>query len=149
MATVKPVVFRLNEGYYGIDINKVIAIEQLGDVVPVPNAVDNVEGLINIRGDIIPVYNLKTKNKQKDEKSDEIRDYILVRCNESQIALSVDSVEDIQDETEYHKLPVICSDEENNYISGIVNRSGNLVIIVDVDKLLSVDELKVLDKLKD
>ena len=112
MATVKPVVFRLNEGYYGIDINKVIAIEQLGDVVPVPNAVDNVEGLINIRGDIIPVYNLKTKNKQKDEKSDEIRDYILVRCNESQIALSVDSVEDIQDETEYHKLPVICSDEE-------------------------------------
>lgn len=149
MATVKPVVFRLNEGYYGIDINKVIAIEQLGEVVPVPNAVDNVEGLINIRGEIIPVYNLKTKNKQKDEKNSDIRDYILVRCNDSQIALSVDNVEDIQEETEYHKLPIICSEAANNYISGIVNRGGKLVIIVDVDKLLSKEELNVLDKLKD
>lgn len=149
MATVKPVIFRLNGEYYGIDIRKVIAIEQIGDIVPVPNAVDNVQGLINIRGDIIPVFDLKSKNGLKDETPDAKKEYILVRCNDSSIALVVDSVEDIQEEREYHDLPIICSDKKNDYISGIVNIGGKLVIIVDVDKLLSKEELDVLDKLKD
>ena len=56
---VKPVVFKLGEEYYGVDINAVRGIEKEISIVPVPNSVAYIKGIINLRGEVIPVLNLK------------------------------------------------------------------------------------------
>ena len=151
MAAIKPVIFKLSDMYFGVDINKVIAIEQSGNVVPVPNAVDYVEGLINIRGEVIPVYNLKSKNGIKASVDGANNEYILVWCKNEKLALSVDSVEDIKDlkDGNYQPLPIICRGEKNAYIAGIAQLGGKLSIIIDVDRLLTKEELEGLSMIKD
>ena len=60
MAT-QQIIFRVNEGEYGLDVSQVNAIETLTDVVPVPNAANHILGIMNLRGDVLPVYSLRTK----------------------------------------------------------------------------------------
>ena len=99
MANIKPVIFRIEDQIYGIDINAVQGIELYNEIIPVPNAVSCVDGLINIRGDIIPVYNLRKKEHKETGPDFNIKEeqFIIVLCHGGRLALMVDVVEDIRD----------------------------------------------------
>ena len=62
---IKPVVFKVGELLYGVDINLVQSIEKQVKVVPVPNATDYIKGIVNLRNEVIPLYSLKRKFKMK------------------------------------------------------------------------------------
>lgn len=61
MEEMKPVVFKLDNENYGVDINLVQGIEKEQQIVRVPNTVNYIRGIINLRGEIIPVYDLRAK----------------------------------------------------------------------------------------
>jgi len=152
MDKINPVIFRIDDRIYGVDINKVQAIELYNDIVPVPNAVDCVDGLINIRGEVIPVYNLRKRNKSQNEDFDiKEEQFILVNCKGELLALMVDNVEDIRDikGENYQALPTICKNEENKYIMGIAHLDIGLAIIIDVEMLLTDKEVEILNKVVD
>lgn len=148
MEKIMPVIFRIGDGLFGLDINKVQAIELYSSIVPVPNAVAYVDGIINIRGEVIPIYNLRARCHYTSEYRLEDEQYIIVTCQGEKLALMVDSVEDIKDvkDENMQDLPVICQGTENTYMIGIAHLDEGLAIIIDVDKLMTAEQMETLNK---
>ena len=142
MSARKIILFHINEQVYGIDIDEVRAIEPVAGAVKVPNAPDNIEGIINLRGDVIPVYSLHNKfHLQTTDNSGESK-LIITGKDEHVFAIKVDAVEEIV-EVEDAKLmtpPMVLHSKDTSYIECIANVKGSLVLCLDVDKILSEAE---------
>ena len=149
---LKPVVFRLDEQYYGIDISLVNGIETYQAISPVPNAFEYIKGILNIRNEVIPVYDLRKKfNMAKRHTSDEKSKLIVVRLSECQVAIEVDEVSDIHDFTEKDVVPMpkIVMNEKITFMDRVANYNGKLVVLLDVTRLLSEEEMEKVKKLKE
>lgn len=94
METFKPVIFKLKGESYGIDIDLVNGIEQEQRVVPVPNAPGYIKGIINLRGNVIPVYSLCQKFGFADCNL-ETSQLIITRMKEMLVAIEVEGVNEI------------------------------------------------------
>ena len=95
MAMFQAVVFKLNEKKYGVDIGYVNSIEKEQKVIQVPNSSTSIKGIVNLRGEVIPVVDLKTKFGLNYEDK-EMTEMIIVNHGESKLALEVDVVNEIQ-----------------------------------------------------
>ena len=137
---VKPVVFKVNNELYGVDINSVQSIEKQIQVVSVPNAVSYIRGIINLRGEVIPVYSFKRKFKQDDSKF--TGNAIIINVGSVKIALEVDEVMEISDiDTEnIMEMPRIVRNKETIYMDKVANVNGKLIILINVNILLSREE---------
>lgn len=142
------VTFFLNEEEYGVDILGVHEIKRMREIniTQVPRAPEFVEGVINLRGDVIPIIDLRTRfGMAKKEKDKETR-IIVVYMNEKYIGFLVDRVnevltfgkEDIDDPPE----EVIQID--SYFIEGIGKHDQRLVILLDTEKVLNSQEKETL-----
>lgn len=148
MEEFKPVVFKVGSQRFGVDISKVQGIEKEQAIVAVPNTADYIKGIINLRGDVIPVYSLKKKFNMKDTAGNEPQ-YIIVWIKDSLMALEVDGVEEIHNvETDMlHSVPAIINSGDTSYMQNVVSSGDDLIIIIDIDQLLSASEYEKMDKL--
>ncbi len=144
MLEYKPVLFKLGAETYGVDISKVQAIENQQDVLRVPNTVSYIKGIIKLRGNIIPVFNLRNKFGMEDEEKE--KQYIIVDVGEITIALEVDKVDEIFNASDIYDAPIIVKGGATAYIDKVVNLGHKIVLTIDVYNLLS-DEEK--EKIKD
>ncbi|MGN0378424.1 MAG: chemotaxis protein CheW [Butyrivibrio sp.] len=145
-------VFRLGDEYYGLDITNVHSIEKKQDIVRVPNSSPNIKGIINLRGEIIPVIDLKSKfcmeDKATDIKTDEL---IIINLTDNRIALAIDGVEKIYNVTsdDIRKMPSIAKGAGVTYFTGVVKLDDKLVILIDPMELLSEEEREAVEKIID
>lgn len=141
------VVCVLGNELYGIDINIVQGIEKEQEVVRVPNTSDYIKGIINLRGDIIPIFNLRKKFGMPDFTGD--AQYIVVSVDDLLLAIEVDGVGEIihADETMLFDAPRICVSSNTKYVDKVINSEGKLIIVLDVSKLLSKTEKTGLESL--
>ena len=100
MTEFKPVVFKVGNEYYGVDINLVRGIEKMIQVVSIPNSNPNIKGIINLRGDVIPVYSLREKFNLEPMNESEENQFIIVKVDDMLLALEVDKVDEIQNISE-------------------------------------------------
>ena len=149
MADFKPVVFKLGKELYGLDINKVQGIEKEQQVVHVPNTASYIKGIMNLRGDVIPVYSLRKKFGMAEAVSDDVQ-YIIVRANGSLLALEVDTVDEIHNvESEnVHVVPSIVNTVDTRYFDRVLKTERGLIITIDIDKLLSDEEVEQIEHMK-
>ncbi len=138
MKEYKPVLFKLGNETYGIDIALVQAIENEQDVVRVPNTAAYIKGIINLRGSVIPVYSLRSKFGMPEAEGE--KQYIIVTASGVTVALEVDGVEEIFDATDIHEAPVIVKGVETAYIDKVVNLGDRIVVTIDVNNLLTPEE---------
>lgn len=145
---VKPVVFKVGSEEYGVDIALVNAIENYVHIVPVPNSVAYVKGIINLRGEVIAVYDLRKKFNMPPSDVQE-RKLVIVKLPHAKIALEVDSVSEIHDfEAEnIVSLPAIAMNRETKYFDRVANVNGRLIVLMDVEQLLSEQEQEMVSKL--
>ena len=108
MAT-QQVIFKVNEGEYGLDVAQVNAIETLTSVVPVPNAANHILGIMNLRGDVLPVFSLRTKFGLQEVPVNEQTKIIVTKSNGVTIAFKVDEVKEI---IEMEKTQEVAETEE-------------------------------------
>jgi purine-binding chemotaxis protein CheW len=144
--TLQVVNLGLCDGMYAIDIKHVKKIIQKVAITPIPKAKHFVEGAINLRGQIIIVLDLcKKLNLPKKEDTDDTR-YIIVNINEHFIGLRVDSVSDtlILNNDDIKPTPAIIKNKiKHEYIMGIYSKKEKLVTLLDLDILLSNNNLKI------
>lgn len=143
MAIKKIVLFHIDKQVYGIDIYAVKAIELNSDAVKVPNAPENIEGIINLRGDVIPVYSLHSKfHLHYGEQTKDSR-LIIVGEKDHMFAFRVDAVEEIVEVEEEALMapPQVLTSKQTSYIDSVVNVNGKLVLCLDVDRVLSENEM--------
>lgn len=148
MEEMKPVVFKLDSEDYGVDIGRVLGIERAQQIVRVPNTVSYIKGIMNLRGEIIPVYDLRKKFGLPAVQNQDIQ-FIIVRVKDSKIALEVDGVKEIHDVAQENKFPVppICINENTRYFESVIKSDNTLIVLINVDYLLSDEEMKRIDEL--
>lgn len=141
MSTLKPVVFTLEDEVYGIDINMVNAIEKTQKVMPVPNSPNYIKGIINLRGEVIPVYDIRNKFGLSRKDSDASK-LIITKTNGMLVAIEVDEVREIHDisEEDISDAPEIVISKETSYISKIAKFEDRMIIILNADKLVTKEE---------
>jgi purine-binding chemotaxis protein CheW len=146
----KSVVCNLGKELYGIDINLVQGIEKEQDIVRVPNTASYIKGIMNLRGDIIPIYSLRKKFGMEDDPSISTQ-FIIVRIGQMPLAIEVDGVGEIYeaDQSKVHKTPSIVLSGETQYVDKVVNADGKLILIINIEKLLTDSEKAGIEELID
>lgn len=137
---VKPVVFRLGNEMYGVDINLVQCIEKDMSVVPVPNSRSYIKGIVNMRSEVIPVYSLARKFGRAEEATAEST--IIINLPGLKLALEVDEVLEIDDidESKIVDMPSMLVKSDTLYLDRVANVNGKLIMLLDVEHLLTDDE---------
>jgi len=143
------VIFRLGDELYGAAINDVQEIILPQQPTRVPNNPDFIEGIIDYRDKVIPVLDLKKRfNLGKSEYEGQAR-FIVADVNNSNIAFAVDEVTEIlrTEEGSIEEAPDITRINKE-YISGATHLNGKLIILLELSKVLSVEEQDILESIK-
>lgn len=139
MQAIKPVVFKLNNEQYGVDIKKVHAIENIQSITRIPNASSCIKGILNLRGEIIPVYDIRKRFGLESLLDSKMAKLIVIKTKDMDLALEVDAVDEIEDieEKDIHEVPSIVKGADTGYIDKIANVNGQLIVILNLDELLT------------
>lgn len=134
------VIFKLGVEVFGLEINKVKEIIVYQDTTQLPGSIHQIEGIINLRGHVIPIYNLRKKfDFPEVEKSRRTR-IVVVEVHGSTIGIIVDGVSEvlmIPGSVMEQPSSVVSSDVDVNFISGIAKMEESLIIILDLEKVIS------------
>jgi purine-binding chemotaxis protein CheW len=136
----KYVVFKLENEEYGIDILRVKEIKEMLQITRVPKSPSYVRGVVNLRGEVIPVINLRSKfNLQKKEDTESTR-IVIVAVEEITVGLIIDtSSEVIEIAKEFiEEPPAAIASIDHSYIYGIGKVGERLIILLDVSKIISI-----------
>ncbi len=143
------IVFKLGDEEYAMDILQAKEIIVKGEVTKVPNAPEFVEGLINLRGDIIPIIDLKKRFSV--ESKTEGNHIIIVELEKNSFAgVIVDGVSEIirVPKKEIKPVPqVLTSLISAKYLTGVITMDKRIILVVDMKKILSPKELEKLSNL--
>lgn len=148
MAAHKHVLFHIDAEVFGMDITHVQGIEKYVNIVPVPNSQNFIEGMINLRNEIIPVFSLRAKfGMTQIEPTDETK-LIIAKCHGMSIAFVIDSVKEIVElkDDEMFEPPKIINIEQTKYIKNVAAIQGHLVILLDLDGIISEAEKNSIQK---
>jgi purine-binding chemotaxis protein CheW len=145
-ATREVLVFILGGDEYGVDILKVQEIRGYDKVAPIPAAPDYVKGVINLRGVIVPVIDLRVKFRLAEVKYDQFTVVVILRLASRVIGVVVDGVSDVMALTssEVRAAPQLGTVVDSSFISGVATQGERMVLLLDIEKLLSTGELNVL-----
>lgn len=142
------VCFRLGEEDFGIDIGNVQEINRMVDITKIPQSPSFVEGVINLRGQIIPVIDLRTRFgfERIDEKSRENR-IVVVETQSVTVGLVVDAVTEVLrlSKDKIEETPDITSNVDVQYIEGVAMLDDQLLILLDTNKIFSSEEMIRMD----
>lgn len=130
---------------YGIDILNVQEIRGWGNVAPIPNAPAHVSGVINLRGAIVPVIDLRVMFALQGAHFDENTVVIVLKVETDRVdrimGIVVDAVSDVFSLSEDDKRPRpnVNQNISQNYINGLTEVKGKMVILLDSEKLLDIE----------
>lgn len=143
--------FRINMKDYALDINKIIEIISYKDVTSIPRLPSFIEGVVDLRGTIIPVIDLK-KRLDLTLAANAIPNHILiVKIHGAKIGIIVDEVKEVigVEEGSIQPPPEIFKDKESEYLMGICKFKERLILILDVESLFTHNEKDALGEIKE
>ncbi|MFM2485123.1 chemotaxis protein CheW [Celerinatantimonas yamalensis] len=143
------VTFQLENETYGINVMQVQEVLRYNDIAPVPGAPDYVLGIINLRGNVVTVIDTRSRfGLASAEVTDNTR-IVIIEAEKQVIGILVDSVAEVVylRGSEIDTAPNVGTEESAKFIQGVSNRDGQLLILVDLNKLLSDDEWDELSSL--
>lgn len=153
-ALLQLVTFQLSEELYGIDIMDVKEIVPLHEIRTIPNAPSFVEGLYNLRGEIIPVINLHKRFHLKKTVVGEdealLSGFIIIEIDGMKLGVIIDKVERVIsiDYKEIQPPPQMITGIGAEYIQGVVNQEAGYLIILEIRKLFSAKELRKIQEIR-
>ena len=148
--TISLVTFKISNETYAIDIMEVNEIVKLTEITPIPNAPDFVDGIITLRGQIIPIVDLNKRfnfvPRTYTEEDELFRAIVIIRVHDMTIGILIDQVNRVIpiDRNQIQPPPQMVSGVGAEFISGVVKQNDNLFVILDVQKLFSKKELLML-----
>lgn len=136
------VIFELSGEEYAVDITQSKQIIKVGKVTNVPNTPDYVRGVINLRGQIVPVVDLRKRFKISGKAEKE--KIITVEVRESLIGLIVDTVNEVFwfDVDEIEPAPDVEGTIKQEFVRGVLKRDGRLLVLIELESLLFEDKVQ-------
>ncbi|UCG79319.1 MAG: purine-binding chemotaxis protein CheW [Nitrospirota bacterium] len=138
------VVFRIGKEYYGMGIDAIREIVRLPEITEVPDAPDYLEGMINLRGKVVPVVDLKKRLRISGDEHGKSTRVLITDKTETLAGLIVDSVEEVAniEPDSVEPPPEMMSAIGIEYITGVAKTADRLVILLDVKKIMSRYDMK-------
>jgi purine-binding chemotaxis protein CheW len=139
---VQWVTFRLDEETYGINVMQVQEVLRVAEIAPVPGAPEYVLGIINLRGNVVTVIDTRERLGLSSQEVDDSTRIIVIESDKQVVGILVDSVAEVVDlrMSEVESAPNVGNDESSKYIQGVATRNDELLILVDLNKLLTDEE---------
>lgn len=133
--------FRIGEEEYGIDILRVQEIKGYSNITRIPNTPPHIKGVINLRGAVVPVVDLRAKFSMELMEYTKFTVIILVAVASRTMGLIVDAVSDVLDikEEDIQAPPELGVSVDTRFMRGMTTVNDRLVAILDVDRLLGED----------
>jgi purine-binding chemotaxis protein CheW len=141
---MKVIVFQISEKEYAIPVHMVRAIEKGLHITRVPRTAPFVKGVINLRGVVTPIIDLRARFEIEETEYTESTRIIIVSLEDMEVGLIVDAANDVIDipSTSIEPQPEVVGTVEAEYISGVAKIEKRLMILVNLEKILNPDVLK-------
>ncbi len=151
---IQLVTFQISEELYGVDIMDVKEIVRVQEIRAIPNAPGYVEGLFNLRGEIIPIISLHKrfhlKKAQLDEDEELLSGFIIIDIDGMKLGVIIDRVERVMsiEAQDVQPPPQMLTGIGAEYIQGVINRESGYLILLDIRKLFSAKELRKIEEIR-
>lgn len=149
MEEQKFVVFQLEDQKYGMSLMRVNGIEQDYHIIPVPNAPEGISGIINLRGAVIPVYSLRERFGMDPHIDNPEKSLLVTNSHGILLAYEVDCVEEIEEvpDSKISLMPPVASNEDTAFMEQVLQIGNEIIITINVDKVLSEDVRQMVDQI--
>lgn len=143
------VTFRLAEEIYGINVMQVQEVLRYTEIAPVPGAPSYVLGIINLRGNVVTVIDTRQRfGLMPTEVTDNTR-IVIIEADKQVVGILVDSVAEVVylRQSEIETAPNVGNEESAKFIQGVCNKNGELLILVELDKMMTEEEWSELENI--
>ncbi len=140
--TTTLVTFRLGNGEYAIDIMQAKEIIKMEKITLIPNAPYFVEGVINLRGNIIPIIDLKKRFNLEKSEGNKNTGIIIVKIEDVDMGIIIDSISKVVSmvNSDIQPPPSMLQGIGQRYIKGVGKMENKLLVVLDLDKLFTNEE---------
>ena len=130
------VTFKLENEIYGINVMQVQEVLRYTEIAPVPGAPNYVIGIINLRGNVVTVIDTRVRFGLMPSEVSENSRIVIIEAEKQVIGILVDGVAEVVylRSSEIDMAPSVGTDESAQFIQGVSNRDGELLILVDMNK---------------
>ena len=145
-ATREVLVFILGSEEYGVDILKVQEIRGYDKVTPIPSAPAYLKGIVNLRGVIVPLVDMRVRFALAEPRYDSTTVVVILRVAGRIIGLVVDAVSDVVHlaPNDVKEAPTLGAVVDSSFIAGLATRDDRMILLLDIEKLLSSGEMNLL-----
>ncbi len=153
--TKKYIIFNINQEDYGVPISKIREVLRFVNITPIHEASEFLKGVINLRGKIVPIIDMRTKfgieQKEYNDRTVFIIVDILGNKEVYNIGITVDAVQDVADipDKDLEKTPDIGLRLKSQYLEGIAKVDDRMIMILNMDKILSSNEIVDINQVKE
>jgi purine-binding chemotaxis protein CheW len=140
--------FRLGQEEYCLDILSVQEIRGYDTVTSIANTPEFIKGVINLRGNIVPIVDMRIKFRLPEVRYDATTIVIILNLNKKMIGIVVDSVSDViaLPVEGIREAPRFGSAINTEFISGMATVDGRMLIVVDIQRMMSSDDLQLIEQ---
>lgn len=138
------IVFHVADEEFGVPIGEIQEIIRMKAITPIPDSPEFIKGLINVRGDIVAVIDVKARFSLPRDEKVVPKHIIITKRDETPFGLIVDEVTEVLriPETEIKKAPELVTHLHQQYVTGVVTIENRLLILIDLAQVLSEEELE-------
>jgi len=142
--------FVLGTEEYGLEILKVQEIRGYDAVTQIANTPDFIKGVVNLRGKIVPIVDLRIKFHLGKVEYDEFTVVIILSLGSRVVGIVVDGVSDVMElkEDQIRDVPSLVTSIDTKYIVGLATVESRMLILVDIEQLMSSQEMELLDSVE-
>ncbi|WP_286876056.1 chemotaxis protein CheW [Marinimicrobium sp. UBA4509] len=143
------VTFRLDGETYGINVMQVQEVLRYSEIAPVPGAPPYVLGIINLRGNVVTVIDTRHRFGLADGEVTDNTRIVIIETDNHVIGIMVDSVAEVVylNQSEIETAPNVGNEESAKFIQGVCHKNDELLILIDLNKLLTNEEWAELDEI--
>ncbi|WP_444684189.1 chemotaxis protein CheW [Alkalicoccus luteus] len=147
---IKLIVFQLQDEEYGAEVEKVRSIERMQHVTRVPGTPDFVEGVMNLRGVVTPIIDLRRRFNMADRETTDATRIIIVQVGEMEVGLIVDAANDVIDiERDSMEAAPESGTADDTCIRGVIKLENRLLILLHLEKVLDEEALLMIENMEE
>lgn len=146
---IQLVIFRLGPEEYGVEILETQEIIEKRDLTRVPNAPEFVDGIINLRGEILPIIDLKKRFDLEVEREIEEQRVVVVEVDGNKVGMIVDEVKEVLNisKEQVDPPPKIAGGINKEYLEGVVKLKDRLLVLLNLTKILAPKEIEEMEQI--
>ncbi|TMN21393.1 chemotaxis protein CheW [Lentibacillus cibarius] len=144
--SMKVIVFQMDQQKYGANVMEVLSIEELENITSIPRTSEFIKGVVNLRGEITPVIDLKQRLRLGETSREKGTRMLIVQMGDVQAGLLVDEASDVVDidTSTIEPAPEVINGINESFIKGVAKFDDSLLILLEMDQILNLEEVNEL-----